>query len=153
MKITEIAIKFRTSVYVFIVLIVFSGVSAYRQLPLEAAPDVDIPFILVSTIYPGVAPADMETLVTNVLERELKDLRDVKQMTSSSAESVSMITIEFESGVDMDDAYQKTRDKVDQAKVDLPEDAEDPNLIEINICYKNGILFGRCLGQYTAIRS
>jgi len=75
----------------------------------------------------------METLVTNVIERQLKDLRHVKRLSSSSAESISAITIEFESGVDMDDAYQKTRDKVDKAKPDLPTGAEDPALTEINI--------------------
>ena len=71
------------------------GADAYRSLPLEAAPDVQIPFILVTTIYPGVAPAEMETLVTNVLERELKDLKDVKRMSSTSSESASVVSIEF----------------------------------------------------------
>jgi multidrug efflux pump subunit AcrB len=80
-----------------------------------------------------VAPADVEKLVTNVIERELKDLKDVKKMTSTSAESVSLITVEFESGVDLDGAYQKMRDQVDKAKPDLPRDAEEPTLIEINL--------------------
>ncbi len=133
MKITEVALKFRPSVYVFILLIILSGISAYRSMPLEAAPDIEIPIVLVSTVYPGVAPSDMETLVTNILERELKQLKNVKKLTSTSAESVSVINIEFESGLDMDDAYQKVRDKVDKAKPDLPPEAEDPELIEINI--------------------
>ncbi len=133
MKITKTALKFKTSVYVLLALIVIMGSIAYRDLPLEASPDVAIPIIMVSTVYPGVAPAEMETLVTNILERDLKDLKNVQKMTSSSSESVSMIKIEFDSDVDMDDAYQKTRDKVDQAKADLPADAEDPVLIEINI--------------------
>ena len=133
MKITKTALRFRTSVYVLVGFLVLLGADAYRSLPLEAAPDVQIPFILVTTIYPGVAPAEMETLVTNVLERELKDLKDVKRMSSTSSESASVVSIEFESGVDMDDAYQKTRDQVDKAKPDLPQDAEDPILTEINI--------------------
>ncbi len=133
MIITEYALKFRTTVYVLLVFICIAGSAAYSGLPLEAAPEVKIPIILVHTVYPGVAPADMEKLVTNVLERQLKDLKDVKKMTSASAESVSLVNVEFETGVDLDDAYQKIRDKVDMAKADLPVDANDPRLIEINI--------------------
>lgn len=132
MKITETALKFNTTVYVLILCIIVAGGVAYKTLPLEAQPDVEIPIMLVSTVYPGVSPEDMERLVTNVMERELADLKDVKQMTSSSSESASTITIEFETGVDLDVAYQKVKDKVDKAKPDLPDDAEDPTVIEIS---------------------
>jgi multidrug efflux pump len=151
LKITKVAIQFRTSVYVLLVLIVFVGSDAYQRMPLEAAPDVTIPIILVSTVYPGVAPADMETLVTNVLERELKNLKDVKRMTSSSAESVSVVTIEFESDVDMDDAYQKVRDQVDKARPDLPDEAEEPALAEINISEFPMMLIN-VFGDYDLVR-
>ncbi|MCP4604992.1 MAG: efflux RND transporter permease subunit [Proteobacteria bacterium] len=133
MKITETAVKFNTTVYVLILFIIIVGMVSYRSMPLEANPEIDIPFMLVSTVYPGVSPEDMERLVTNVMERELKDLKNVKKMTSSSADSVSTVTIEFETGVDLDVAYQKVRDNMDKAKPDLPADAEDPVLIEINI--------------------
>ena len=133
MNITETALKHRLTVYVFVLIVVGMGLNSYRVLPLESAPDVPIPIILVSVLYPGVAPTDMETLVTNVMERELKNLRDVKEITSTSSESFSIVKIEFETSVDMDNAYQKVRDKVDQAKPDLPKDAEEPVLTEINI--------------------
>ncbi len=133
MRITETALKFKTTVYVLVAFIVVAGMVAYSDIPLEAAPEVEIPIMIVSTIYPGVSPEDMERLVTNVVERELQDLKDVKVMRSTSAESVSSVTIEFETGVDLDVAYQKVRDKVDKAKPDLPADAEDPVVIEINI--------------------
>ncbi len=133
MKLTEYALKFKTTVYVLILLIIVVGINSYRALPVENAPDIQIPIILVQTLYPGVAPQDMEKLVTNILERELKDLSDVKEMTSTSSESVSIVQIEFETEVDLDEARQRVRDKVDMAKPDLPADAEDPVLIEINI--------------------
>nr|HPQ41637.1 efflux RND transporter permease subunit [bacterium] len=132
MTFTEYALRFKTTVYVLILGIIIVGLGSYKRLPMEAAPEIEIPFILVQTVYPGVAPEDMERLVTNVIERELKELKDVKEMTSSSMESMSSITLEFESDIDTDDAYQKVRDKVDTAKADLPEDAEEPNVIEIN---------------------
>ncbi len=133
MIVTATALRFRPSVYVLMLLAILMGGDAYRSLPLEAAPDIQIPLILVSTLYPGVAPADIEKLLTTPLERELKDLKDVKEMASTSSESISLISIEFESGVDMDQAYQRVRDKVDKASSDLPKDAEESNLLEINI--------------------
>ena len=133
MNITALALKFKTTVYVLILMIILVGLMSYKELPLEAAPDVKVPVILVQTIYPGVAPEDIEKLVTNIIERELKDLSDIKKLSSTSSESVSMVSIEFETDIDMDDAYQKVRDKVDKAKPDLPADAEEPVLIEINI--------------------
>lgn len=133
MKITEAALKFNVTVYVLILFIIIAGYMAVKSLPLEAAPEVKIPIMIVSTIYPGVAPEDMERLVTNVVERELKDLKNVNKLSSSSAESYSAVTIEFEADVDLDLAYQKVRDKVDKAKIDLPTDAEDPTIIEINV--------------------
>ncbi len=133
MKITETALKFNTTVYVLLIFIILVGMFSYRALPLESSPEVKIPFMLISTVYPGVSPEDMERLVTNVIERELKDLRDVKEMTSSSSESVSVVTIEFESSVDLDLAYQKVRDKVGKAERSLPADVEEPEIIEINI--------------------
>jgi multidrug efflux pump subunit AcrB len=114
-------------------VLVVAGITAYRTLPLEAQPEVKIPVMMVHTLYPGVAPEDVEKLVTNVLERELKDLKDVKKMTSTSSESVSLVTVEFESGVELDNAYQKMRDRITRAKPDLPDDAEEPTLIEINL--------------------
>ena len=72
MKITEVALKFKTTIYVLIAFIVIVGAMSYRSLPLEAAPEVKIPVLIVSTVYPGVSPEDMEKLVTNVIEGELE---------------------------------------------------------------------------------
>lgn len=132
MIITKYAMKFKTTVYVLILGIFILGLGAYNRLPLEDAPEIEIPWILVHTVYPGVAPEDMERLVTNVIEGDLKEIQDVKEITSTSQESVSLITMEFISDIDTDDAYQSVRDKVDSAKVDLPDDAEEPQIIEIN---------------------
>jgi multidrug efflux pump len=66
MRITQTALKFNTTVYVLIACIIVIGAISYRTLPLEAAPEVKVPMMIVSTIYPGVSPEDMERLVTNV---------------------------------------------------------------------------------------
>ena len=132
MSITGLAIRKHTTVFVLIVFLVIMGLVSYFSLPREAAPDVNIPFMIVTTIYPGVSPEDIETLVTREIEQELKTVKDVKEITSSSSEGFSVIAIEFEPDVDMDFALQRVKDKVDTAKADLPDDAEDPVVTEID---------------------
>ncbi len=111
---------------------IVGGLMSYLTLPKEAAPDIAIPIVIVSTPYFGVSPSDIETLVTQPIEKEFKTLRGVKKMTSTSAESVSLVTIEFETDIDIDQALDKVREKVDKVKPELPPDAEDPQVIEVN---------------------
>ena len=132
MILSDVAIRKRTTVFVLIVMIVIFGSYNYITLPRESAPDIAVPFIIVTTTYTGVSPADMENTVTLPLEKKLKGLRDVEEITSVSAEGVSSISIEFLPDVDIDDALQKVKDKVDQAEPDLPSDADDPMVTEVN---------------------
>lgn len=132
MSITDFAIKRSTAVFVLVLIILVTGTTSYMSLPREASPDITIPVIIVSTPYFGVSPADMETLVTQPIEKELKNIGDVKEIRSSSSEGMSSISIEFEPDTDIDGALQKVRDKVDLAKVELPIDAEEPFIQEIN---------------------
>jgi CzcA family heavy metal efflux pump len=132
MIISDVAIQKRTTVYVVIVMAVLFGVYNYITLPRETTPDISVPFIFVSTSYTGVSPSDMENNVTIPLEKKLKRLRDVEEMRSLSSEGRSNITIEFYPDVDIDVALQKVRDKVDLAKPDLPEDADDPVVSEVS---------------------
>ena len=133
MKINDIAIDRRITVYVLLLLILITGVYAYVVLPRESNPEIVIPIILVRTIYEGVTPSDMESLVTIPIERKLTGLAGVKKIESTSAQGLSVISIEFEADEDIDAALQRVRDKVDQAKQDLPTEAEDPQIQEINI--------------------
>ncbi len=133
MIISNVAIRNRTTVGVLTLLIAVCGTYSYITLPREAAPDVPIPLILVSTVYEGVAPQDVESTVTLKIEKELAGLKGVKEIRSSSAEGMSLITIEFLPDVKIDDAMQYVRDKLDRAKPELPRDAEEPTLTEINI--------------------
>jgi multidrug efflux pump len=121
-----------TTVLLAVICIFVAGLSSYISLPRESNPDITIPVVLVSTVYVGVAPEDIEGLVTIPLENELAGLRDVKVMNSTSAEGVSVVSIEFEPDVVIEDALQKVRDQVSKAKPELPEDAEDPSISEIS---------------------
>jgi len=130
--ITDLSIRNRTTVGVLTVIIAVFGSYCYVTLPREAAPDIPVPFILVSTEYEGVSPQDIETTVTMKIEKELAGLKGVKEISSVSAEGMSVITIEFLPDVKVDDAMQYVRDKVDQAKKELPQEAKDPTLTEIS---------------------
>jgi len=132
MILTDVAIKNRTTVAVLGLLIILMGGYSYLTLPREAAPDIPIPFILVTTIYEGVSPEDVETSVTMKIEKELNGIRGVEEITSSSAEGMSLISVEFTPDVPSDVALQRVRDRVDIAKAELPFDAEEPVITEIN---------------------
>jgi multidrug efflux pump len=118
-------------VLLILAILVFGGMS-YATLPREASPDVKIPVVLVSTPYIGVSPADMESLVTIPIENELAGLKDVKKMSSTSAEGVSIVTLEFEPDVVIEDALQRVRDRTNRARRRLPEDVEEPDIREIS---------------------
>ncbi|HBA84304.1 MAG TPA: AcrB/AcrD/AcrF family protein [Verrucomicrobia bacterium] len=132
MLITNYAIKFRTAVIVFVLVITMLGSIAYMSLPREGAPDITIPYVFVTAIYEGTAPEEMENLVTIPMEKKLNDLENVKEMSSTSSEGVSSIVIEFLPKEDIDSAKQKVKDKIDLAKPDLPEDLDEPAVEAIN---------------------
>ena len=129
MIINDMALRKQSVVFVLIWLILLAGLYSYMNLPREAEPDITIPYVFVNTTYEGVAPEDVEKLLTIPLERKLKGLSDVEELRSTSKDGASSIAIKFLPKVDIDDALQKVRDKVDQAKGDLPSDLEDDPLI------------------------
>jgi len=133
MILTDAAVKNRTTVVVLIILFIVAGAYSYITLPREAAPDVPIPIVLVSTTYEGVSPEDVESAVTMKIEKELTGLKGLKEVTSTSAEGLSMVVVEFLPGVVIDDALQYVRDRVDLAKPDLPDEADEPFIKEINV--------------------
>ena len=133
MIITNVAVKNRITVGVLLALIVILGASSYVTLPREAAPDVQIPIVMVSTFYNGVSPEDIESSVTIKIENELAGLKGLKEISSYSAESVSTVVIEFMPKIIIEDALQYVRDRVDLAKPELPADAEEPFIKEIDI--------------------
>ena len=132
-RLTSLATEHRTAVLVLFALITVGGILAYRSIPKESQPEIEIPTVAVNTIYPGVSPSDMETLVTRPLEEELNTISNLEELRSTSVEGYSSITAEFSTDVNMDDALARVREKVDLAKPELPEEAEDPQILEFNL--------------------
>ncbi|MFO7445904.1 MAG: efflux RND transporter permease subunit [Ignavibacteriaceae bacterium] len=151
MKITDVAIDNRISILILVIIIALLGITAYVSLPRESSPDIEIPLVIVSTPYFGVAPEDVESLVTQKIEKEINAISDVKEITSSSFEGYSLIQVEFESGYDISEALQEVREKVDRARPDLPPDIEEPEIIEINFS-EFPILTVNVAGPYSLVK-
>jgi len=121
------------SVYIFMVILAIMGFSAYQALPRESAPDIQIPYLIVTIPYPGSSPEDVEALITRKVEPELQGIENLKKLSSTSTEGASMVTLEFHLGTDISEARTKVREALDIAKTDLPTDAEDPIIKEVNL--------------------
>ncbi|MGD0710036.1 MAG: efflux RND transporter permease subunit [Bacteroidales bacterium] len=135
-KPTSWSINNKTSIYVLIAIISIFGMINYQTIPKEQIPDIIIPTILVNTMYPGTGPADMENLITRPLEKNIKSINGVKKITSNSIQDFSMIAVEFNTNVKVDDAKQKVKDAVDKTKKDLPNDLSkygDPQVMDIDL--------------------
>jgi multidrug efflux pump subunit AcrB len=133
MSLTNLAIKHRTTIVVLTLLIAAGGLWSYVSIPKESRPSIEIPNIVVTTLYPGASPDDVESLVTQEIEQEVESINGIDELSSTSTEGVSTIQVEFTPDVSMDKAYQDVRDKVDIARSDLPEDVEEPIVSEIDV--------------------
>ncbi len=133
MKLNEITLKNRTVIVVLAIILICAGAFSYSSIPKESNPSIEIPIFIVNTIYPGISPADMEALVTQPIERELQGINGVKEIRSTTLESVSSVVVEFDLDVSLIEASQRVRERVDLARADLPPDVEEPVIIEIDL--------------------
>ncbi|MDE2763444.1 MAG: efflux RND transporter permease subunit [Gemmatimonadota bacterium] len=130
---TSLAVGNRTSVVVLFGFITIAGLVFYRAIPKESFPEIEIPSVAVNTIYPGVSPSDIESLVTRKIEEELNTISGLKELTSTSVEGYASVVAEFETSTNMDEALQKVREKVDLARPEIPSDSEDPTIFELSM--------------------
>ncbi|WPP49910.1 efflux RND transporter permease subunit [Catalinimonas niigatensis] len=131
---TSLSVNNRTSVIILTFIIAILGITSYISMPKESFPEVVFPTIYVGTPYPGNSPVDMENLITRPIEKEIKGITGVDNVTSTSIQDYSTIIVEFTPEVDLSKALQDVKDAVDQAKSELPTDLdEDPSVFEINL--------------------
>jgi multidrug efflux pump len=116
-----------------LVLILIAGIYAFVDIPKEADPDVNIPIIYVSMSHEGISPEDAERLLIRPMEQELRAIEGVKEMRSKAFEGGANVTLEFDAGFDADVALTDVREKVDQAKPELPSETDEPEVQEVNI--------------------
>jgi multidrug efflux pump subunit AcrB len=119
--------------YLVLVALTVAGTFAVVTIQKESNPEVKVPIGIVTTTLPGASAADIETLITNEIEPALAgSLEQVNKITSLSSEGVSSITVEFNANADLDKSIQDLKDEVDTIKPELPEEANDPNVFQID---------------------
>jgi multidrug efflux pump len=116
-----------------LIFLLLAGFVAYVSIPKEAEPDVTIPIVYVNVTQRGISPEDAERLILKPLETSLKSVENVKEMRSAAFEGGGYVLLEFEAGFDSDAAIADVRAKVDDAKSDLPSDADEPSVQEVNL--------------------
>ena len=112
---TSLSLRNKITVYVLTLIIVAAGVYSYITLPKENFPEVEQPTVYVSTAHPGNSPEDIESLITRELEKEINTIEGVDNIQSTSVQDFSAIVIEFQVGVDVDEAVIDVKDAVDRA--------------------------------------
>lgn len=133
MNLTLAAIRRPVWVLMAMLAMLVLGFLGLRSMPREQNPEVDFPFVTVTTAYPGAGPEEIETLVTKPIEDAVTSVEGVKQIQSTSLEGVSVVSIEFELGIDSDVALQDVTSKVNAIVGSLPVDAERPVASKLNV--------------------
>jgi HAE1 family hydrophobic/amphiphilic exporter-1 len=129
----QLAVRRPVLTTVVITVFVVLGLSSYQRLVVDLLPEVEFPFITVTTLYPGAGPEEMESQVTEKLEDAVSTLADIRRLDSISQEGVSLLMIEFELGVDVDLAGIDVKEKVEEVLTELPEDVEKPQVVKFDI--------------------
>ncbi|WP_197475502.1 efflux RND transporter permease subunit, partial [Oleiphilus sp. HI0043] len=119
------AIERRRAVLLVLVFLLISGIFAYQSIPKESEPDIAIPIVYVSMSHEGISPEDAERLLIRPMEKELKSIEGVKEMSSVASEGHASVTLEFDAGFDSDTALDDVREKVDRAKSKLPASSDE----------------------------
>lgn len=109
-----------------------AGYASYVSIPKEADPDIDIPIIYVSIPHPGISPQDSERLLVKPMETVLRSIEGIEKMQSTASEGHAGILLEFDVSFDKDQALIDVREAVDKGKVELPDDTEEPQVLEFN---------------------
>ncbi len=152
-KLSSWAINNKTTIYVLMFLFLYLGISSYFTMPRENFPEISETKIYISSVYPGNTAEDIEKLITNPLEDKLKSISNVVEITSTSQEDYSIITVEFDESIAVDKAKQKVKDEIDQetAGEDWPTfngAKVTPNVFELSMSEEVPILNINISGNY-----
>ena len=132
MKIYESAVRKPISTVLLFVGVMVFGLFSLSRLSVDQYPEIEIPQISVITMYPGANAADIETNITRVLEDNLNTVNNLKKLTSKSQDNVSMITVEFEYGSDLNEGANEIRDVVSRVQSMLPDEVDYPTIFKFS---------------------
>ena len=148
------AIENKTIIYILMVIFLISGITAYNTMPREPFPEINTTNVFVATVFPGNSAEEIEKLVTNPLEEEIKGVKGLVELESSSYEGISVINVEFDDEVLIEVARQRVKDLVDNVTVrdDWPtfnNSKIDPSVTEFDFAERYPVLNITLLGDYT----
>jgi len=133
MKIYETSVRNPISTIMIFLGVVAFGLFSLQRLSIDLFPDMDVPYIVVFTAYPGANAADIEKTVTDILESNLNTVSNLKRLVSTSSDHVSVVALEFEWGTNLDEASNDVRDAIARVEQALPEDAQRPSIMKIDM--------------------
>lgn len=148
---SRISIKRPITTIMITLMVLLGGSVGLSALKLDLMPAMDIPVAVVSTTYVGAGPSEIENLITEPLEGALGTVSNVKTISSTSSANSSMIIVQFEDGTDIDMASIDMREKIDLIKGSLPEDANDPTVIKMDMEMMSSIMVGVSSNKYDLI--
>ncbi len=142
MKFSEFGVKNPVTTSMIFVAIVVLGAFAYTLVGIDLMPDFDVPVVMVVTQYDGAGPQEVEQRITELIESRVAAVENVDEVTSTSMEGVSLVKVKFNWGIDMGVATNDIRDKIDQIRKRLPDAAEAPLLMKIDMSMIPVVIYG-----------
>ena len=133
MSLTNLAIKRPVVILMIFLALIVLGLKSRSGMPVDLYPKIDIPYVIITTVYPGAGPEEIETLISKPLEDAVGSVSGMKNIVSYSQEGVSTVSIEFELGTNVDTAMADVRAKVDAARMSIPQDADTPVVNKFDI--------------------
>lgn len=133
MSVSKYSVKHPTMMLILFLVLTALGVYSATSLPLDLMPEMNIPYVLVSTTYTNASPSEVEEKVTETLESSLSGISGLKHITSTSSKGSSMIMLEFTTDTNMSEATGTIRDRIDMVRGYLPDDADSPTIMKIDL--------------------
>jgi len=133
MNLTRLALRRPVSCFLVILALAVFGISSLFGFRLELTPDMELPMMIVMATYPGADPESVDELVASVIEDAGSSLSGVDSVTTMSSENYCMVLFTYEYGVNLDDCHNDLRAALEVASLQLPEDVQEPTIIEMNI--------------------
>ena len=130
MSVYESSVKRPVLVSIAFIAVMIMGIFSYSKLSIDLLPDFDMNMAIVIVSYPNASAEDVENNVTKTIETVMSTVSDLKKVSSTSKDNVSMVTVEFNWGTDLDDAVNDMRDKLEMVKMSLPDGASSPMIFK-----------------------
>ena len=129
----KFSVKKPFTVLVAVIMVIMLGLVSVQNMQTNLLPNVNTPYLMVVTVYPGASPERVESEVSDVMENALGTVSGVESITATSAENYSLLLMKFAEGTDMNSAMVKTSNKVDQTASSLPGTCLTPSIIEYSL--------------------